>query len=130
MVAKLFKKRKEEIMKKFEGKKVIGTFGSANFFGVESKGIRQVRGNGVLVLTEEMLYFEMWVKPKTIIEIPIKSIKKIDIVKSHLHKSKFRPLLKVIYTNEIGEHDSIAWMVNNLEEWRNALEKLILHQNR
>jgi len=130
MVAKLFKKRKEEIMKKFEGKKVIGAFGSANFFGVESKGVRQVRGNGVLVLTDEKLYFEMWVKPKTIIEIPIKSITKIDIVKSHLHKSKFRPLLKVNFTNGIGEHDSIAWMVNNLEEWRNALEKLILHQNR
>jgi hypothetical protein len=130
MVAKLFKKRKEEIMKKFEGQKVLGAFGSANFFGQESKGVRQVRGNGVLVLTEETLYFEMWVKPKTIIEIPIKSIKKIDIVKSHLHKSKFRPLLKVIFTNGIGEHDSIAWMVNNLEEWRNALEKLILHQNR
>ena len=130
MVAKLFKKRKEEIMKKFEGKIVIGALGSVNFFGVESKGVRQVRGNGVLVLTEETLYFEMWVKPKTIIEIPIESITKIDIVKSHLHKSKFRPLLKVNFTNGIGEHDSIAWMVNNLEEWRNALEKLILHQNR
>ena len=125
MVARLFKKRKEEIMKKFEGHKVLIAFGSANFFGLESKGVKQVRGNGVLVLTEEKLYFEMWVKPKTIIEIPSKSIKKIDIVKSHVHKSKLKPLLKVIFINGIGEHDSVAWMVNNLEEWRNTLEKLI-----
>ncbi|MBY9004394.1 MAG: hypothetical protein KGD73_10515 [Candidatus Lokiarchaeota archaeon] len=130
MVAKLFKKRQEEIMKKFEGQKVLGAFGSANYFGLESKGVKQVRGNGVLVLTEEKLYFEMWVKPKTILEIPIKSIKEIDTVKSHLHKSKFRPLLKVFFINGLGERDSVAWMVNNLKEWIDALQKIVIKQNR
>ena len=131
-MAKLFKKRQEEILKKFEGQKVLGAFGSANFFGLESKGVKQIRGNGFLVLTENKLYFEMWVKPRTIIEIPIKSIKKIETVKSHLYKSRFNPLLKVIFTNDIGEIDSVAWMVgkNRLEEWRDALEKLVFHQNR
>jgi hypothetical protein len=72
----------------------------------------------------------MWVKPKTIIEIPIKTIKEINVVKAHLYKSRFKPLLKVFFINGLGERDSVAWMVNNLEEWRNALEKLIFHQNR
>jgi len=130
MTPKLFKKRKEEILKKFEGQKVLKAFESANFFGLESKGVKQVRGNGVLVLTKEKLFFEMWVKPKTIIEIPIKTIKEINVVKAHLYKSRFKPLLKVFFINGLGERDSVAWMVNNLEEWRNALEKLIFHQNR
>ena len=74
----------------------------------------------------------MWVKPRTIIEIPIKSIKKIETVKSHLYKSRFNPLLKVIFTNDRGEIDSVAWMVgkNRLDEWRDTLEKLVFHQNR
>ena len=131
-MAKLFKKRQEEIFKKFEGQKVLGAFGSANFFGLESKGVKQIRGNGVLVLTENKLYFEMWVKPRTIIEIPITSIKKIEVVKSHLYKSRFNPLLKVIFTNDMDEIDSVAWMVgkNRLDEWKDALEKLVFHQNR
>jgi len=128
MVVKLFKKRQEEIMQKFEDQNVLGAFGSANFFGLESKGVKQVRGNGVLVLTEDKLYYEMWVKPKTIIEIPIKSIKKIDIVNSHLHKSKFKPLLKVIFINRLGEVDSVAWMVKNITEWKETLENLIQNQ--
>ncbi len=128
MVVKLFKKRQEEIMQKFEGQNVLGAFGSANFFGLESKGVKQVRGNGVLVLTEDKLYYEMWVKPKTIIEIPIKLIKKVDIVKSHLHKSKFKPLLKVIFINRLGEVDSVAWMVKNITEWKETLENLIQNQ--
>jgi hypothetical protein len=124
MVTKLFKKRIQEIMDKFNEKEILGAFGSANFFGLESKGVRQVRGNGVLVLTREKLYYEMWVKPKTIIEIPIQSITGIDTVKSHLYKTKSKKLLKVIFTNDQGESDSVAWLVRNLDEWRDSLEKL------
>ena len=47
-------------MEKFKDEKVLGAFGSENFFGQESLGLGQIRGNGVLVLTEKELYFEMW----------------------------------------------------------------------
>ena len=59
-IGKRFEHRINEVMEKFKDETVLGAFGSANFFGQESLGLGQVRGNGVLVLTEKELYFEMW----------------------------------------------------------------------
>ena len=124
MVAKLFKNRIKEILAKFQESEIVKVSESANYFGLESKGVKQIRGNGVLILTKKKLYFEMWVRPKTVIEIPINSIQKIESVKSHLKKSRFKKLLKVIFTNERGNVDSVAWLVRDLDEWIRFLEKL------
>ena len=124
MVARLFKKRIEEIVAKFQENEILKQSESANYFGLESKGVRQIRGNGVLILTQKKLYFEMWVKPKTIVEVPVSSIQKIESVKSHLGKNKFQKLLKVSFINEKGNLDSVAWLVRGLEEWMQFLEKM------
>jgi len=124
MVAKLFKNRIKEIITKFQENEIIKVSESANYFGLESKGVKQIRGNGVLILTKEKLFFEMWVKPKTIVEIPINSIQKIESVKSHLRKSRFQKLLKVIFTNERRNLDSVAWLVRDLGDWMQFLEKI------
>lgn len=50
---------------------------SANFFGQESKGLKQIRGTGALVLTENELIFEMG-KPKEKFKTPLVSIKGIE----------------------------------------------------
>ena len=55
-----FKRRDNEILKNFEGKEIILRSTFANFFGQESKGARQVRENGLIVLTRDELYFEMY----------------------------------------------------------------------
>ncbi len=57
----------------------------------------------------------MW-KPKKELNIPVKSIIEVTNPKSHLHRSVFKPLLKVIFRNENGEKDSAAWYVRNLEK--------------
>ena len=124
MAAKLFKNRIKEIGAKFQESEIIKISENANYFGLESKGVKQIRGNGVLILTKEMLYFEMWVKPKTIVKIPINSIEKIESVKSHLRKSRFQKLLKVIFMDEQGNPDSVAWLVRDLEEWIRFLENM------
>ena len=129
MVVKLFKNRIKEILAKFQENDIVKVSESANYFGLESKGVKQIRGNGVLILTKEKLYYEMWVKPKTIIEISNDSIQKIESVKSHLKKSRFQNLLKVIFTNERGNDDSVAWLVRDLEEWIRLLEKIIHASN-
>ncbi|MHA2035336.1 MAG: hypothetical protein ACW972_00870 [Promethearchaeota archaeon] len=97
----------------------------ANFFGLESLGSWKVRGNGVLALTEDKLLFGMW-KPIKELYIPVKSITKITNPKSHMHRSVFRPLLKVIFKNEKGENDSAAWFVQDLNTWNDILNSLIL----
>ena len=66
----------------------------------------------------------MWVKPKTIVEVPVSSIQNIESVKSHLGKRKFQKLLKVSFINEKGNLDSVAWLVRGLEEWMQFLEKM------
>ncbi len=123
MVKKLFQKRISEILDKFKDKNIILSINNANFFGQKSHKSTQIRGNGVLILTAEDLYFEMW-RPKKILQIPISSVLKIEITKSFLHKSVFRKLLKVVFTNQEGEEDATAWWVTSLNKWIEELEKV------
>ena len=123
MVKKIFQKRISEILEEFKDKNIIISLNNANFFGQQSRKSTQVRGNGVLVLTAEELYFEMW-RPKKILQIPISSVRKIEITKSFLRKSVFRKLLKVVFTNKEGEEDAAAWWVTSLEKWIEELESL------
>ncbi len=43
-------KRAKEVLDKFRDRKILGVTSNANFFGQESQGLTQIRGNGVLVL--------------------------------------------------------------------------------
>jgi len=124
VLKRIFKKRINEILDKFQGENILITDEMSNFFGQESFGVWKVRGNGVLLLTDEILFFEMW-KPKKEIKIPIKSITKISNPKSHMHRTALRPLLKVWFKNDTGEDDSVAWWVRELDKWNNILNRLI-----
>lgn len=120
----LINKRVKGILDRFKGRKVLKTSPGADFFGQESLGLRQVRGNGVLILTEEELYFQMWV-PNREFHIPVSSIVGVETPKSHLRKTKLKPLLKVIFNNRKNEIDSSAWLVKDLSVWREVLERFI-----
>ena len=123
IVKKLFQKRINEILDKFKGKDIIISLNSANFFGQQSHKSLQIRGNGVLVLTQEELYFEMW-HPKKVLQIPTSAFIKVEITKSFLHKSVFRKLLKIMFQNESGEEDAAAWWVSSLDKWIEELQKV------
>ncbi|MCK5046853.1 MAG: hypothetical protein KAS22_09760 [Candidatus Heimdallarchaeota archaeon] len=116
----MFVKRSKSILAKFEGKDIIRSCVGANFFGQESLKLRQVRGNGVLVLTPRELYFEMWL-PKRVYQISIDAIIDIEVTKWHLKKTKSRDLLKIIFTNHREETDSSAWIVKDLDLWINDI---------
>jgi hypothetical protein len=120
----MFAKRSRCILEKFEEKDIIRYSIGANFFGQESLKLKQVRGNGVLVLTPKELYFELWL-PKRVYQIPIDSIIDIEVTKWHLRKTKSRDLLKVIFTNPTGETDSSAWIVRELDLWINDIRNLM-----
>ncbi len=92
----------------------------ANSFGVESGGKWQVRGNGNLALTKRELLFAQWV-PNRVLRIPRPDILEVTTARSHLGKGIGRDLLKVDWTNELGEADSIALWVPDLEGWREVL---------
>ena len=117
-------RRAHEVVSQFEGKTIHGVTSNANFFGQQSKGLGQVRGNGVLVLTEDELYFQLWA-PKRELKIPYAALRGVEVVKSFLGKTKFKPLLKVDFENDQGEADAAAWLVSNLDQWKSGLEKIV-----
>ena len=102
------------------GKSIILREPSANFFGVRSKGMGQVRGNGVLTLTDKRLHFLLWT-PEREISIDLLSIRSTETPRSFLGRTKLAPLLQVNFTNERGEDDAAAWLVADLRAWTVAL---------
>jgi hypothetical protein len=97
---------------------------AASFFGQESRGVTQLRGNGTLLLTDSDLIFEMWV-PNREFRIPLRSIQAIENPASFLGKSRFTPLLKVVYTNDQGTTDSMAWQVPDLSGWMRLVNEAL-----
>jgi hypothetical protein len=95
---------------------------AASFFGQESRGVTQMRGNGTLILTDSDLIFEMWL-PNREFRIPLRSIQAIENPASFLGKSRFTPLLKVVYTNDQGGMDSMAWQVPDLSGWMRLINE-------
>jgi hypothetical protein len=73
-----------------------------------------------LALTEEKLLFAQWV-PNRVLRIPRAAILEVTTARGHLGKTMGRKLLKVVWTSESGEPDSIALWVEDLDGWLAAL---------
>lgn len=113
--------RANAIGKKFPNAKLI--IPGANCYGQESKGKMQMRGNGTLVLTDQELYFEYLV-PRREFRIPLTAVQAIETPSSFLGKTNFRPLLKVVFINDGGQPDAMAWIVPDVEGARQAIESV------
>jgi len=120
----MFTKKNDKILEKYANLGIVLACEGANFFGQESLKVKQVRGNGVLLLTKEELIFEYWTS-KRVIRIPQSKILRLEKTKWHLGKTKGVNLLKVRFTNEENIEDSAAWWVKNIEHWTQMLESII-----
>ena len=118
-----FKKRKREILTKFQDEEILEISLFSNFYGVASRKYKQVRGNGVLILTKEEIFFGMFI-PKTEIKIPLKSIIEVKAPKWFLGKTRFRPVLAIVFINEQGNTDSAAWEVRNINGWLSRIKQV------
>lgn len=90
----------------------------ANFFGFKSKKESQVKGRGVLLLTEDELIFERIISDKRF-SISVDSIEEVERVYSFLGKSKAKPLLQLKFENEDNEIDYCAWYIDDIDQWEN-----------
>lgn len=111
--------------KEFAERNVLKMAPMANFFGQESFGVRQARGNGTLILTDELLWFRRLL-PKRDYSIPLATITSVGTKNSHLGKTQFTPLLHVEFTTAAGP-DAIAWRVQHVEEWVHAVRQAVEH---
>lgn len=122
IVRRRYAELRDTIQRHWKPRSILLT--NANCFGLESTGVKQWRGNGILVLTQSEIYFEM-VIPKRSWTIPISSIQAIENPKSHLGKTHGVPLLKVTFRNQTGGTDSIAWWAPNTDTWTKTLQDMI-----
>lgn len=117
------KKLEHHIQKHFDKKEIIGATTNANFFGKQSKGGKQIRGNGALILTKYEIYFFRAVPFKKY-KIPLKSVLKVSLPNSFNGKSVFSKLLCIQYKTG-SELEAVAWAVKNPEAWKKSIEKLV-----
>ncbi len=121
VISKVRKKSQAAIDERFDESQILCSDPMANFFGQQSKGAAQVRGNGGLVLTADLLWFRQAV-PERELEIPLSSVTGVRIEKWFLKKSKGRPLVIVDFDSGDGP-DAAAWLVRNHELWKTEIEK-------
>jgi hypothetical protein len=95
---------------------------NALFFGQQSRGVRQMRGNGTLIVTDSDIIFQQWV-PSREFRIPLSAIQAIENPSSFLGKWQGVPLLKVSFLNESGHTDSMAWRVGDLSGVQRRIEE-------
>jgi hypothetical protein len=117
------KKLEHHIQENFDKEKIIGATTKANFFGERSKGGKQARGNGALVLTKDEVYFIRAVPFKEYV-IPLQSIIEVSLPNSFNGKSIASKLLSIQYKTD-SKPDAMAWAIKNPESWKKALEKLM-----
>ena len=109
-----------EVRQRFHASKILRQEPFANFFGRKSRGLKQVRGNGALVLTRETLWF-MRAAPRKEFTIPLDHVTGVTFHKTFLGKTIFRPLLCVEFETKDGP-DAIAWAVRDPHAWREAID--------
>jgi len=100
----------------------------ANFFGLKSKGGKQIRGNGALALTTSSLIFVMAL-PRRSVVIPLEKISEVSLVRSHCGKSILRPILRVAFQTDSGP-DSAAWALRDPEEWAKMITETLQRNSR
>ncbi len=114
----------ERIQERFPSEQIVLSETSANFLGLESRGSLQMRGNGVLVLTQDELWFSRFVKREDI-SIPTNTIQAVRLVDSHLGKRILgRKLIYVQFESSDGL-DGVAWLVDDPNRWQSAIASLL-----
>lgn len=114
----------DRIQERFPTEQIILKETTANFFGLESRGSFQIRGNGVLVLTQDELWFSRFIKREDI-TIPTHTIQAVRLVDSHLGKRILGRQLIYVQFQVAGGLDSVAWLVADPSRWQSAIASLL-----
>lgn len=92
------------------------------FFGQQSRGAGQMRGNGTLIVTDSDIIFQQWVANREF-RIPLTTIQSIENPSSFLGKSQGVSLLQINFLNDNGEADAMAWRVRDLGGVQRVIEE-------
>jgi hypothetical protein len=116
----LRRKAAAEVGRNFRDRNVVIHDSAANYFGLKSRAGKQLRGNGILVMTDEEIYFRMLL-PSREVRIPLSMIKSVSHPRSHAGRSVGRRLLRVDFEDDSGQTDAAGWYVRDPEAWARAI---------
>ena len=122
LVRQMAAAREREARERFPNARML--LPNVNFFGQQSLGVMQGRGNGTMVLTDSELHYERWL-PRKAFRVTLAAIDSIETPTSFLGKTMFRPLLKVNFKNDAGQPDAMAWLVPDLDGTKRTIEAAI-----
>ena len=97
---------------------------NANFSGLTSDPGVRLRGNGILVITRDELYFTQWVTNREF-HVPTRALQSVELVSNFMGRWTFTPILKVNFTSEGGQAAAIGWQVRDAEGVKQQIETLI-----
>ncbi|MDY0042724.1 MAG: hypothetical protein RBS57_20625 [Desulforhabdus sp.] len=112
------------VRQQFNGIPVRSLATSAYFYGMERNWDSQWRGNGVLLLTEEILYFRLWARNLDL-TIPLDRVKSVELSRgeglARLRRKRFR----VVYQGADDHLRAATWLAGKPQNWVGLLrEKL------
>jgi len=97
---------------------------TAASFGLESLGRLQSRGNGALVLSPSELTFFQY-RPERAFVIPLGRITAVELTRSHLGKATPRKIVRVRFTDDAGDDDSLGVYVHDAEDVKDRISELM-----
>ena len=124
---RLAKNNAQAVRDRYAGRTLHILVENVNFFGQQSLGVTQGRGNGTLAVAEDEIYFLRWLPQKEFV-VPLRDIESVEIVKSFLGKTRFTPLLKITFRSASGTSDAMAWHVGDAYNLKEQLEERISAQ--
>jgi len=110
--------------KQFATEEILFIDNGANLFGIDTLNSLQLRGNGLLIITEDSLFFRLFF-PKKEIKIEMKRVFNIEFIKSFKGKSILRLLTKIDYNNNEGSIDSIVLYIKEKKKLKETIENII-----
>jgi hypothetical protein len=118
LVEKLYRRLAARISRQFSPGD-IAIMDRVNFVGRRRAGLKQLRGNGVLLLAKEKLcFFMLW--PERQLQVPLSAITAVSTSRTFLGKVGLRPFLVIDFIGEEGP-DAVAFAAANVSRWISAL---------
>ena len=111
---------REALERKLAGRRVLARDDRALYFGLGSRGGRQLRGNGCLAATDDEILFEMWV-PRRSLSISRARVLAVEGARAHAGKTIGFELVRVRFREPDGREESAAWATREPALWLRAL---------
>jgi hypothetical protein len=110
------------VRSKFAGTPIKALTAKAYFRGLNRGWDERWRGHGVLVLTDEVLFFRPWQRDLDL-TIPCERIESADVDAGEGRKTLYPPRLRVAYRGMDGETRSATWKLKHSRRWAQLIQQ-------